>query len=376
MAITISLMPVGSIVTVEPMGASHRHSTLAASACLSIGGGCATEVVGEPPAALDEAALLADNGIFLDNGLELTNGSDIGNGIKLTNGFNLANGIDLANGIKLTNGANTIAPPPDSDLERWIDVDPTMRLRIIRYEVECALAPDTAVEVIYREQSFTFTGLTGLGTSWLEGMMTATDQERVSACLLARVNTRGRVLRITLTGPYSGLDTVTSADLASYPNREATYYGNLFQTLPAAYIAGFGCGSRACMPGPNRDTCYCGIVATGGLCGYSDLPYDTGCWDSSLGAETYFENPITVYVAQEWPGGACASDADCIYYNCAAGGICGGAGAACNFGEMCDTSCSDDHVCGGAGLPCSVDSDCASNHCAFVTDEDFLGTCS
>src|SRR5678810_723026 len=99
---------------------------------------------------------------------------------------------------------------------------------------------------------------------------------------------------------------------------------------------------------------------------------------SSAASDVYkrqFENPITVYVAEEWPGGACASDADCIYYNCA-GGICGGAGAACNFGEMCDTACSDDHVCGGAGMPCSADSDCASNQCVFVSDDVFQGTCS
>ena len=327
------------------------------------------EVPGDEPVAVDEIALVADNGIFLDNGLKLTNGADAGNGIKLTNGFDLSNGVDLANGIKLTNGVNTIDPPPGSDLERWIDVDPTMRLRIIRYQVECALPAGTAIDVIYRETAHTFVGRTGLGASWLAGQMTQTDRERVSACLLARVNARGDRLRITLVWPYAGLDSLSAEELADYPLREATFYGDLFAARPAAHMTSLAaCGTRACRAVDGF--CECGVLSPGDDCTDSGLGYDTSCEAGEW--HRIYANPITTYVAQVRPGGECASDGDCIYHNCLAG-TCGSMGAACvanNAGGwywMCADSvgCGDDATCGGTGGWCGTnDAACSHGDCA------------
>jgi len=306
--------------------------------------GCAMEVAGEEdPAPLDELEVQMDNGIFLENGLYLGRGSDVGNGIKLTNGFNLANGIDLSNGIKLTNGVRLIAPPAGSDLEKWIDADPTMRLRIIRYQVGCALPADTAIDVVYRGTRFTFPGEVGLGKSWLAGLMTWIDQERVSACLLARVNARGDQLRILLLGPYPGLDSVTDEERALYPTREATFMGNLFNYAPEYYVANIQpCGSRACRMDPDTLRCDCGALDAVTSCGSSGTLYDTSCRFFMWRA---YNNPITVYVAQKRAGGTCTANTDCIYYNCQSG-VCGGGGADCVSNEMCSSgTCGADRTC-------------------------------
>jgi hypothetical protein len=305
--------------------------------------GCWMEVPGDEPAPLDELEVQMDNGIFLENGLYLGRGSDVGNGIKLTNGLNLANGIDLPNGIKLTNGVRLIAPPAGSDLEKWIDADPTMRLRIIRYQVGCALSADTAIDVVYRGTRFTFPGEVGLGKSWLAGLMTGTDQQRVSACLLARVNARGDHLRILLVGPYPGLDSLTDEERALYPTREATFMGNLFGYPPLVYIANIQpCGSRACHLDPDTGACDCGALDAVTSCYSNGADYDTSCrftlWQK-------WSNPITVYVAQKRAGGTCASNTDCIYYNCQSG-VCGSSGAECVSAEMCASgTCTAGRTC-------------------------------
>jgi hypothetical protein len=346
--------------------ARRDHGALLVVCLLS---GCSMEVPGDEPAPLDDLAMLADNGIFLDNGLKLTNGADAGNGIKLTNGFDLSNGLDLANGIKLTNGVNTIEPPPGSDLEKWIDADPTMRLRVIRYQVECALPAGTAIDVVYRGTAFSFVGQIGLGPSWLVDRMTQTDREGVSACLLARVNARGDQLRITLVGPYAGLNSVTAEELAAYPVREATFFGDLFSSPPTAHVTSMGaCGSRACRAVDGF--CECGILSPGDGCIDSGLGYDTQCEAGEW--HRVYSYPMTTYVAQELPGGACASDGDCIYHNCLAG-TCGAAGAACVGGGvggwywMCadPLGCGDDSTCGGDGAWCGTDdAACTGGNCS------------
>jgi hypothetical protein len=334
-----------------------------AGACATDGGSAASADGGGDASASDAAT--DDRAIFVDNGITLDNG------LKLTNGLDLSSGDDVANGIKLTNGVNTIAPPPGSDLEAWIDADPTMRLRILRYEVECALPADTEVTVVYREQTYSFPGSMGLGASWSEGPMTVTDQERVSACLIARVNIRGNVLHIMLVGPYPGLDTVTAGDLASYPNRESTLFGNLFLDEPVGFIAHVGCGNRACTVDEGSLSCSCGLLDLGGgTCVDNGLPYDTECtgvdWDHATSVTS--TNLITTYVAQEWAGGACQSDVDCIYYNCAADGTCGGFGAMCSWDAMCaaGTTCGEDLQCGGRGAVCDDSGDCLHDNCSLT----------
>jgi hypothetical protein len=238
-----------------------------------------------------------------------------------------------------------------------------MRLRIIRYEVECALPPEAAVTVVYRGQSFRFAGLIRLGPGWLLGAMSAVEQERVSACLLARVNARGNTLRITLVGPYDGLTSLSAEERASYPNREATFVGNLFTDAPWAYVTQLACGSRACRVDLARSWCDCGLVSTDiPFCDYSpDSDYSATCtsWVGDL-----YANPITTWVVQEPGGGRCAADIECMSYNCSSG-ICGGLGAVCAWDNMCwdPVTCGTDQRCGGTGAVCTQNADCVSQRC-------------
>jgi len=87
-----------------------------------------------------------------------------------------------------------------------------------------------------------------------------------------------------------------------------------------------------------------------------------------------------------WAGPAaadqCSEDSDCPKgFTCEVGPAVACPEVACvdgADGEKCDEApdCTTEEVHYCASIDCSADSDCASNHCAFVTDEDILGTCS
>jgi hypothetical protein len=214
---------------------------------LFIAGGCVAADIGEgDEPGLEEIELAADNGIFLDNGLNLPNGMNLGNGTSLANGMNLGNGVDLANGMNLGNGLDLgngltgpyYAPPAGSGLEQWIDVDPPARKKVLRYLVECALPAGVEVQLLHRGSlELLGRGIAGLGPSLRSGLMTGDDQERVTACMLARMNGTGRTVQINMFGPMgpdSGFETASPADEA-FPVLEAAFFGNLFAARPAAY---------------------------------------------------------------------------------------------------------------------------------------------
>jgi hypothetical protein len=202
--------------------------------------GCVTADIGagEGP-RLEEIDYQADNGIFLDNGLNLANGMNLGNGTSLSNGMNLGNGIDLANGMNLGNGI--YAPPAGSGLEQWIDVEPPMRKKILRYLVECALPAGVTVQLRYRGVLETLgAGVVGLGPGLQTGLMPTAEQEKVTGCLLARVNAHGIPVSIDLFGPMTGLSTATSSEVAAYPVAEGAFFGNVFLATPQAYACSMG----------------------------------------------------------------------------------------------------------------------------------------
>jgi hypothetical protein len=212
--------------------------------------GCAVTDIGEPgDPGLEDIEFAADNGIFLDNGLNLANGMNLGNGTVLHNGMNLGNGIDLANGMNLGNGLDLgngitgpyYAPPAGSGLEQWIDVDPPRRVKTLRYLVECALPAGVTVQLRYRGVLETLgTGILALGPGLQTGIMPMAEQEKVTGCLLARVNAHGIPVSIDLFGPMAGLSTATSSEVAAYPVAEGAFFGNVFLATPQAYACSMG----------------------------------------------------------------------------------------------------------------------------------------
>jgi hypothetical protein len=272
---------------------------LASAGCAAIGD------AGDP--GLEETLFASENGIQLDNGLVLANGAVLPNGTKLSNGLKLSNGIDAANGIALSNGtklSNGItgpyyAPPTGSALEQWIDVDPPMRKRILRYLVECALPDTVEVQILYGGQLEVLgRGIGNLGPGLQQGEMSPTEQEKVSACLLARVNALGELVTIDMSGPMADgrFDQPASPD-SLFVVPESGFFGNLFLASPQAYVCAsiMGseleealCPSRSCMV--TAAGCTCGVMSFIGTCSGGFAPMSKrrlGCIDSVDSGDYY-----------------------------------------------------------------------------------------
>src|SRR5688500_6707701 len=337
---------------------------------------------GDP--GLDEIEFAADNGIFLDNGLNLPNGMNLGNGTALANGMNLGNGVDLPNGMNLGNGL--YAPPAGSGLEQWLDVDPPARKKILRYLIECALPAGTAVELEYRGGHETLGyGIAGLGPSLQDGMMNDVDQQRVTACLLARVNGSGETVQIDLFGPMgpdaAAFDSASSAD-AAFTVTEAAFFGNLVSAAPEAHACqahdypladvrsckDLGGGAHDCgvlqftattCPADLGNAFQCNIALAGG----SGRPYYTEC----LGDAKRWRYVLTAYLAPKQVWEACATDGECASYDCDAG-TCASAsanGESCTSDVQCQSGVCDAGIYGArAGARCYSSSQCASNVCS------------
>ena len=290
--------------------------------------GCAAIGDAEDP-GLEETMFAADNGIQLDNGLVLANGALLPNGTKLSNGLKLSNGIDAANGIELSNGtklSNGItgpfyAPPAGSALEQWIDVDPPMRKRILRYLIECALPSTVEVQILYRGQLEPLgRGVGNLGPGLQAGEMTLTEQEKVSACLLARVNARGEVITIDMSGPMQdGQFDQPPAAGTPFLLPEGAFFGNLFAVEPVAYacssVDGFElsegfCPDRSCALDASG-ACNCGVMSFIGSCAVGFAPrlkqregcvegtdYYAHCYTVSSEENSIWLYPMTTHLAE------------------------------------------------------------------------------
>ncbi|HEY8144156.1 MAG TPA: hypothetical protein VIG06_15830, partial [Kofleriaceae bacterium] len=260
------------------------------------------------------------------------------------NGMNLGNGLNLGNGIT----GPYIAPPASSTLEKWIDADPPMRKKILRYLVECALPAYTPVQLLYRGQLETIgVGHYALGPSIESGMMTTVDQERVSACLLARVNARGEAVTIDLLGPHSGFNTASQTELDEFPFREAAFFGNLFLATPTAYTCTATaaiintCQLRACRTAADG-TCDCGVIrlvksessvswgnsahctsvwgsyASGGAnCSVVTIPGTNGFYfGACTGGGVRYAYPMTTRMVPVASGQLCAVNPECASGSC------------------------------------------------------------
>ena len=323
------------------------------------------EVDSEGPTTLPtQEDLTAENGIRLANGLNLSNGATLPNGATLANGLNLANGLQFANGLLLSNGMNlangvvapdgvlgpyifpsycasatslcvgpsctTVTSCANSDLTKWIDANPTNNLLILQDEVQCALAPTVSVRVNYRGTLYTWTGVANLGGDWQAGTMSTASQERVSSCLLARVNASGEHLTIDMFGPMAGFNTCSVSD-AYFHFNEATFFGNLFVSPPQAYVVptpGFtGCDTRACKT--SAGTC---ILTKSGTCDLIRVLDSTsvsapsvgiGCggvaamYTSSVTYNGYTWNyPISSELAPAANGSQCTFTQECLSLLC------------------------------------------------------------
>ena len=122
-----------------------------------------------------------------------------------------------------------------SRLEQWLATDPHERKLLLRYFVECALPTDTSVRLkVDGATEIIGRGVGNLGPSLRRGRMSVADQEKVSACLLARTNATGKKVELDLLGRDPGFE--KPSDPAVFSVREAAYYGNLFADPNEAFV--------------------------------------------------------------------------------------------------------------------------------------------
>jgi len=163
-----------------------------------------------------DEALTSTNGLSL-NGLSL-NGMSL-NGLSL-NGTSL-NGLSL-NGLDL--GLAT------TQFTTWFQTDPVSAAAQVSYIVKCA--KPTGQNVTWKNPatgtSYTWPGELGLAPLWTNRAMTTTEQQVMSACMVAHANKFGVHVPIAVEGLTAAGTMIPQAagELTTYSVREAGWFGN------------------------------------------------------------------------------------------------------------------------------------------------------
>jgi hypothetical protein len=119
------------------------------------------------------------------------------------------------------------------DFINWFNQDPALNDMVMKYVVYCATNwglqkiftnPNTGVTHVWD-------GWLGLAHHWSEGSpATLAEQQLVSACLAAHVNTYGLHIQLSLLGDKATNRPlyIAKGELEEYSTREACFFGNLF----------------------------------------------------------------------------------------------------------------------------------------------------
>ncbi len=178
--------------------------------------------------------------------------------------------------------------------------DPLGR-ELLKYVVSCALPEGASVSIKVDGTRYQFPGSIGLAPDWgrEHGSCDRSCQHWVSACVLARVDAAGVERLISIRGDASALRPAPH-ELRDYPNREATYYGNIFvENEPRFLCLSPGATSDTRVCGPSLSSCPMTVV---GSC--DDVCSDRGafgtfsdCRTARRGShgETYAET-VTVFL--------------------------------------------------------------------------------
>ncbi len=216
---------------------AQKTSWLAALALAAALGGCqaAADDTGTTPTASTDEALSSTNGLSMINGLSMTNGLS-GNGLS-GNGLS-GNGLS-GNGLLMNPLTTGIVP--SGTMVNSADGRTT-----ISYIVRCALASGhTITAKDSNNVSYLFPGAIGVAPEWETGTCGTTCQERMSACLLAHVNTSGVHIPIWLDSEGA----IGWGQNTSYPYQEGSFFGNIFVNPPKGYFCNGKDFSSGTVPG-------------------------------------------------------------------------------------------------------------------------------
>lgn len=177
--------------------------------CLGGTAGCGgVEKASAPETARLEAhieALASNNGLSV-NGLSV-------NGLSV-------NGLSV-NGLSV-NGLLSLS------FSNWFEADPATREMVMKYVVLCAV-PSGEVRTYTNPLTglqYSWPGQFGLAPTWSQGVPAPElEQQLVTACLAAHTNRFGINIPISMLG--QGIP-CTSAELATYSEDEACFFGNAF----------------------------------------------------------------------------------------------------------------------------------------------------
>ncbi len=255
---------------------NNKVTWLAASLALAAAlTGCQPGAQDQEEGASTASELASQNGLSLLNGLSLTNGLS-GNGLS-GNGLS-GNGLS-GNGL-LMNALKT------GVLTTGTMMNTTDGRSTMSYIVKCALPSGHSITAKDSTgTSYTYPGLIGTAPEWETGTCNTTCQERMSACLLAHVNTSGVHIPIWLDSEGA----IGWGQSTDYPYQEGSFFGNIFVNPPKGYFCNgkdfasgtvpgrLGAGQSGApysdpfgTPGPCTPSCTASSATTNGVAdGYS-----------------------------------------------------------------------------------------------------------
>jgi hypothetical protein len=182
----------------------------------------------------------------------------------------------------------------------------------VSYIVRCAMSAGTSItKQDQNGVSYTFAGSLGFAPQWATGVCDDNCQEYISACLMAHVNTAGIHVPLFVVSQAPSVGWSLSAD---YPNKEGSFFGNLFTLGAHGYdstsVAAFYCDGKAydiaTVPGriganqvgaPYKNPYLAGPYASGatGYCSDTCTPADYPNSGAGYKACSGWNNIVTTY---------------------------------------------------------------------------------
>jgi hypothetical protein len=169
---------------------------------------------------------------------------------------------------------------------------------LFSYIVSCALPAGQSVTV----GGTAFQGATGVAPAWGADAASCdgTCQQWVSACVISRVNYLGVHVELSQRGKIAAL-ALTPGEATAYPDREATYFGNVF-TSPQKLYACRAAGDdqtligRPCGDGADVSGCVISVLSASCQAACSVLDPATGYFGScTTPHDGTFIPAVTVY---------------------------------------------------------------------------------
>lgn len=221
----------------------------------------------------------------------------------------------------------------DPDFDAWFaeSGDYAGADREMKYVVKCAAPAGTKVNYTATNGvNYLWAGELGVAPQWFNKTRTtvdattlATEQRRVTACLLGLTNSIGQSVQISATGLGIAL---TSGETSTFPNKEGRFFGNIFLTTPKVYACAimqnaFCDGAGVSCPVTQGRTCAAdpvGCAMTGrGTC--ASACSGTNCTGSDGIAYPWMETAV-----KSFNGDGVCNPGECGYSDCYGHSSCSG----------------------------------------------------